>query len=125
MLDVGAFAFLGAGCRGSDLEVDYPAMRALMRAATILSFLVLLAVAAVGAEGEAVQAPEDVAGPTGSFEMTKSGIASKVLRKGSGTGHPKKRSKVTVNYSGWTTDGRLFDSTITRGRPATFRLWQD
>ena len=67
-------------------------------------------------------APEDVAGPTGSFEMTPSGIASKVLRKGSGTEHPKKRSKVTVNYSGWTTDGKLFDSTVTRGKPATFRL---
>ncbi|MFQ5349982.1 MAG: FKBP-type peptidyl-prolyl cis-trans isomerase [Thermoanaerobaculia bacterium] len=67
-------------------------------------------------------APADVAGPTGSFEMTDSGIAHRVLRKGSGTEHPKKRSKVTVNYSGWTTDGKLFDSSVTRGKPATFRL---
>ena len=68
------------------------------------------------------EAPEDVAGPTGNFEMTSSGIAYKVLRPGTGGEHPKKRSKVTVNYSGWTTDGKLFDSTVTRGKPATFRL---
>ena len=29
---------------------------------------------------------------------------------------------MTVNYSGWTTDGKLFDSTVTRGKPATFGL---
>jgi FKBP-type peptidyl-prolyl cis-trans isomerase len=69
-------------------------------------------------------APADVAGPTGSFEMTRSGLASRVLRRGSGTEHPKRRSKVTVDYSGWTTDGKLFDSTVTRGKPATFRLDQ-
>ena len=68
--------------------------------------------------------PEDVAGPTGSFEMTKSGLAHRVLRAGTGTEHPKKHSKVTVNYSGWTTDGKMFDSTVTRGEPATFRLSQ-
>ena len=67
-------------------------------------------------------APEDVAGPTGSFEMTDSGIAHRLLRRGSGSEHPRKRSEVTVNYTGWTTDGKLFDSTVTRGQPATFRL---
>jgi peptidylprolyl isomerase len=69
-------------------------------------------------------APTDVAGPTGSFEMTRSGIASRVLRQGSGSEHPKRHAKVTVNYSGWTTDGKLFDSTVSRGKPATFRLDQ-
>jgi peptidylprolyl isomerase len=27
-----------------------------------------------------------------------------------------------VHYSGWTTDGKLFDSSITRGTPADFPL---
>ena len=31
-------------------------------------------------------------------------------------------SSVTVHYSGWTTDGKMFDSSVTRGEPATFAL---
>jgi peptidylprolyl isomerase len=27
-----------------------------------------------------------------------------------------------VNYSGWTTDGKMFDSSVTRGQPASFPL---
>jgi peptidylprolyl isomerase len=29
---------------------------------------------------------------------------------------------VTVHYSGWTTDGKMFDSSLTDGKPVTFRL---
>ena len=29
---------------------------------------------------------------------------------------------VQVNYSGWTTDGKMFDSSVTRGQPAGFPL---
>jgi peptidylprolyl isomerase len=27
-----------------------------------------------------------------------------------------------VHYSGWTTDGQMFDSSVTRGQPASFPL---
>jgi peptidylprolyl isomerase len=27
-----------------------------------------------------------------------------------------------VHYTGWTTDGKMFDSSVTRGQPATFPL---
>ena len=27
-----------------------------------------------------------------------------------------------MHYTGWTTDGRMFDSSVTKGQPATFRL---
>jgi peptidylprolyl isomerase len=27
-----------------------------------------------------------------------------------------------VHYSGWTTDGKMFDSSVVRGKPATFPL---
>jgi peptidylprolyl isomerase len=66
--------------------------------------------------------PEDVAAPPEDAERTASGLASKVLVKGSGSDHPKATSKVTVHYTGWTTDGAMFDSSVTRGQPATFPL---
>lgn len=69
-------------------------------------------------------APADVAAPPADAEVTKSGLASKVLQTGNGTEHPKKTSKVTVHYSGWSTDGELFDSSVVRGQPATFGLNQ-
>jgi peptidylprolyl isomerase len=45
-----------------------------------------------------------------------------VLQPGSGTRHPRPNSSVTVHYTGWTTDGKTFDSSITRGQPLTFEL---
>lgn len=62
--------------------------------------------------------PADVAAPPADATFTKSGLAYKVLRPGSGTKHPSKRSVVRVHYSGWTTDGKLFDSSVVRGEPA-------
>lgn len=68
------------------------------------------------------KAPADVASAPGDAQKTKSGLASKVLKAGSGTAHPAKASTVTVHYSGWTTDGKMFDSTILRGGPTSFPL---
>lgn len=69
-----------------------------------------------------VEAPADVAAPPADAEKTASGLASKVLQKGTGTEKPKAHDKVTVHYTGWTSDGKMFDSSVTRGRPATFAL---
>ncbi len=68
------------------------------------------------------EVPSDVAAPPEGAEVTKSGLASKVLAAGSGEQHPKASSTVTVHYSGWTTDGKMFDSSVTRGQPASFPL---
>jgi peptidylprolyl isomerase len=73
---------------------------------------------------EPPKAPSDVAGPSPDAEITDSGLASKVLKPGTGTDHPKATSRVTVHYTGWTTDGKMFDSSVTRGQPATFALNQ-
>ena len=66
--------------------------------------------------------PEDVTAAPKSAKKTKSGLAYRVLKKGTGKEHPKADSTVEVHYSGWTTDGKMFDSSVTRGEPATFPL---
>ena len=70
----------------------------------------------------AIPAPEDVAAPPAEAEKTASGLASKVLTPGKGTAHPAKTDLVTVHYTGWTTDGKMFDSSLTKGKSATFPL---
>ena len=70
----------------------------------------------------APQAPADVKAPPADAKKTPSGLAYKVLTPGTGTRNPSPRSKVTVHYSGWTTDGKMFDSSVTRGEPITFPL---
>jgi FKBP-type peptidyl-prolyl cis-trans isomerase len=66
--------------------------------------------------------PEDVAAPPKNAKKTKSGIAYRVLKKGTGKEHPKKENMVEVHYTGWTTDGKMFDSSVARGMPAKFPL---
>ncbi len=68
--------------------------------------------------------PADVAAVPADAQKTASGLASKVLTKGTGKDHPKATDKVTVHYSGWTLDGKLFDSSVTRGEPSSFGLNQ-
>jgi peptidylprolyl isomerase len=67
-------------------------------------------------------APPDVAAPPAEAKKTASGLAYKVLRAGKGSSHPERRSRVTVHYTGWTTDGKMFDSSVERGAPITFGL---
>ena len=47
-----------------------------------------------------------------------------MLNPGKGTRYPRPNSQVTVHYTGWTTDGLSFDSSVSRGEPATFALNQ-
>lgn len=68
------------------------------------------------------RAPENVSGPPEDAERTKSGLAYKVLRAGDGEDHPSRFSEVRVHYTGWTTDGKMFDSSVVKGYPASFRL---
>jgi FKBP-type peptidyl-prolyl cis-trans isomerase len=72
--------------------------------------------------GGDVPAPPDVAAPPADAEKSKTGLASKVLQKGTGTKKPKAADKVSVHYTGWTKDGKMFDSSVARGEPASFSL---
>jgi hypothetical protein len=71
-----------------------------------------------------IPAPPDVAAPPSDAARTRSGLAYKILSAGTGTRHPRPSSQVTVHYTGWTTDGKMFDSSVQRGQPATFGLDQ-
>jgi peptidylprolyl isomerase len=66
--------------------------------------------------------PPDVKAAPADAKKTPSGLAYKVLKPGTGTRHPNSRSEVTVHYSGWTTDGKMFDSSVMRGEPIAFPL---
>jgi peptidylprolyl isomerase len=77
---------------------------------------------ALAITGAAQEAPPDVAAAPADAECTDSGLCSKVLAAGTGDQHPEAWDDVTVHYSGWTTDGALFDSSHKRGTPATFPL---
>jgi peptidylprolyl isomerase len=73
-------------------------------------------------ELSAIPAPPDVAAAPADAQRTPSNIAYKVLAPGTGTRHPRPNSEVTVHYTGWTTDGKMFDSSVAKGAPATFGL---
>ena len=83
-----------------------------------------LSAAPACATGPTPDTPSDVAGVPDDAEITDSGLAYRVLTPGTGTAYPTRDSTVTVHYSGWTTDGELFDSSVERGEPAKFRLTQ-
>ena len=69
-----------------------------------------------------IPAPADVAAAPADAERTESGLASKVLEAGEGDAMPDRWDEVRVHYTGWTTDGRMFDSSVQRGEPTTFPL---
>jgi len=69
-----------------------------------------------------IPAPSDVAAPPADAQTTPSGLASKVLKPGTGTVHPTLTDSVKVHYTGWTTDGKMFDSSVVRGTPIAFPL---
>jgi len=71
---------------------------------------------------EPPKVPSDVAAPPADAEKTASGLASKVLKKGTGTRKPKATDTVEVHYTGWTTDGKMFDSSVVRGQTTSFPL---
>src|SRR5262245_18775975 len=67
-----------------------------------------------------IPAPPDVAAPPPDAVRTPSGLASKVLQVGMSNVRPGLRNNVRVHYTGWTTDGQMFDSSVVRNEPAEF-----
>jgi len=66
--------------------------------------------------------PVDVAAPPSDAVKTASGLISRVIAPGAGPEQPAPTDVVTVHYAGWTPDGRLVDSSRSRGTPSMFPL---
>jgi hypothetical protein len=90
-----------------------------MRILTLSVFACVFTIATLTAQGD-VPAPPDVKAPPAKAQKTASGLASMVIKNGTGKNHPGATDMVTVNYTGWTTDGKMFDSS--RGQPVSFPL---
>src|SRR3984893_14549457 len=91
----------------------------------LLISMFALAVAALSASAQPaapppIPAPANVAAPPADAVKPASGLATAVLTPGTGKDHPTKEDLVTVDYTGWTTDGKMFDSSIPKGKPSTF-----
>lgn len=57
-------------------------------------------------------------------KSTESGLQYKIITVGDGEVHPKATSKVMVHYHGTLLDGSVFDSSVDRGEPISFKLNQ-
>src|SRR5678815_2346739 len=55
-------------------------------------------------------------------EKSATGLVSKLIRKGSSDEKAEATDVVTVHYTGWSSEGRLFDSSVVRGPASTFPL---
>ena len=99
-------------------------MMTLIRAISpeLVATSLVVVVFGAAAAAQSLPAPDDVAAPPADAETTASGLAHKVLEAGTGTQHPSASDYVVVHYSGWLTDGTMFDSSVTRGQPARFPL---
>jgi FKBP-type peptidyl-prolyl cis-trans isomerase FklB len=55
------------------------------------------------------------------IQVTSTGLQYKIMKSGDGAS-PKATSEVSVHYEGKLTNGKVFDSSIQRGQPASFPL---
>lgn len=84
-----------------------------------VGFVILGLAASAAAQ---IAAPDDVAAAPADATTTSSGLSSKVIAAGTGSDHPAATDEVTVHYTGWLTNGTMFDSSVSRGQPARFPL---
>lgn len=65
-----------------------------------------------------------IAEPPADAIRTASGIAYVRIVHGDGTQPPTPNDTITAHYTGWTTDGKKFDSSLDRNEPIEFRMNQ-
>jgi FKBP-type peptidyl-prolyl cis-trans isomerase len=96
----------------------------LRKGSCIFLFVLSLALLAQTKKTSPAKAPDKPAGPTkvsGKPISTSSGLEYWEIKKG--TGAPAQAGKeVSVNYTGWLTNGKEFDSSLNSGEPIKFTL---
>ena len=88
--------------------------------AGILTYEIEMITIAKGTEPPPV--PRDVKAPPADAQKTAKGVFYKVLKQGTGDTKPGPSDKVKVHYTGWSTDGRMFDSSVVKNEPSEFSL---
>ncbi len=66
--------------------------------------------------------PDNLDTPPAGAQKTPSGAFTEPVKAGTGEEYPAADSSVLVHYVGWTTNGKIFDSSHDRGRPTAFPL---
>ena len=74
------------------------------------------------AELDPLPAPESLAKAPKDAITSKTGLQYRLLKQGNGEKKPKATDTVRVHYSGWTSDGKMFDSSVLRDRKIEFAL---
>ena len=92
-----------------------------MRSLLTLAALLLTATTLAAQNPTQVPPPANLKTPPPKAVKTTYTINSVVLKPGKGKVKPGPKDTVTVHYTGWTQDGKTFDTT-TGGEPATFAL---
>jgi peptidylprolyl isomerase len=97
----------------------------MMRHICIAILVVSLAGCSPDSEGTTpgpIPAPPDVASVPADAQVSASGLAWKVLKPGTGTLKPSATSQVLAHYTGWKTDGTMFDSSVVKDEPLDYPL---
>jgi peptidylprolyl isomerase len=84
--------------------------------------LALLLITAPAAWAQVPPVPPDLTQPPADAVKSPTGLISRVLTQGTSTEKPSPTDVVTIDYTGWTSDGGMFDSSITRGNPSMFPI---
>ena len=67
--------------------------------------------------------PADLKAPSPDAIQTASGLTYRMLAKGETLGQrPRESDRVEVHYTGWSSDGTVFDSSVARGEPAMLAM---
>src|SRR5262249_48622910 len=71
---------------------------------------------------KAPSTPSSLKSPPATAKKMPSGLAIEIVKKGKGKQRPMEQSEVKLDFSGWTVDGRLIESSVMAHHPAVFSM---